>query len=94
MLVKLSERSAQCPGAVFDFTHAGFGPIELGTGGTCHRQPLGGSAFFCKFLFGKAGFAGQFLPRRQLFLQRILEALNRPQFALEKCHGNHLAVHN
>jgi hypothetical protein len=34
------------------------------------------------------------VPSRQLFLQRVLEALDRAEFALKKCHSNTPAPHN
>src|SRR5258706_447541 len=52
---------------------------------------FGCDTFFRKFRFGDAQPVGQLLPRRLLILQRTLEALDRADLTLEKCHGDILA---
>ena len=79
-----SQFGAQCLGAVLDGAHGGFCAIKPGIGGTGYRQPFGCGTFFCKFRFGDAQPLGQLLPRRQLLLQRVLEALDRAELALKK----------
>ena len=91
LLVEFNQFGAQCLGAVLDGAHVGLGSIELGIGGTGYRQPFGCGTFFCKYRFGDAQPVGQLLPRRLLFLQRALEALDRAELTLKKCHGNILA---
>jgi hypothetical protein len=84
LLVEISQFGAPGFGAVIDGAHGGFGAIEPGIGGPGHRKPFGAVRFSPSFRFSDAQPLSQLLPRRQLFLQRVLEALDRAELALKK----------
>ncbi len=84
LLVEFGKLSAQRLGALFDGTQFALGARELGIGRACHRKPLGSLAPVGDDGIGGAGFARQFQPRRLLFAQCILEALDRAQLTLEE----------
>ena len=81
---RIPQFGTHCLGAVLDGAHGRLCAIEPGIGSPGDRQPFGGGAFLCKFRFGDAQSLGQLLPRRQLFLQRVLEALDRAELSLKK----------